>query len=80
MSGSTVLGIDGHQFEELLDQAKHAKGVESDVQLEADDVRALVGKFKSVVAAESGRDHSQDPRQQRDPAVRAAFESWTAAG
>jgi pyruvate,orthophosphate dikinase len=76
MYGSTVLGIDGHRFAELLDQAKHAKGVESDVQLEADDLRALVDKFKGVIATESGRDFPQDPRQQLDLAIHAVFDSW----
>ena len=54
MFGKTVLGIDGDRFEERLDQAKQAKGVESDVDLDVDDLRELVVEFKQVVRNESG--------------------------
>ena len=76
MFGKTVLGIDGDRFEERLDQAKQAKGVESDVDLDADDLRKLVDEFNQVVRDESGRDFPQNPREQLDLAVRAVFDSW----
>jgi pyruvate,orthophosphate dikinase len=76
MFGKTVLGIDGDRFEDRLEQAKHAKGVESDVDLDVDDLRKLVDEFKQVVRDESGRDFPQSPREQLDLAVRAVFDSW----
>jgi pyruvate, orthophosphate dikinase len=76
MFGKTVLGIDGDRFEERLEQAKRTKDVESDVDLDVDDLRTLVDEFKDVVKAESGRDFPQDPREQLDLAVRAVFDSW----
>ena len=76
MFGKTVLGIDGERFEERLEQAKRAKGAESDLDLDVDDLRTLVDEFKDVVKAESGRDFPQDPREQLDLAVRAVFDSW----
>ena len=76
MFGKTVLGIDGERFEERLEQAKRTKDVESDVDLDVDDLRTLVDEFKDVVKAESGRDFPQDPREQLDLAVRAVFDSW----
>jgi pyruvate,orthophosphate dikinase len=76
MFGKTVLGIDGERFEERLEQAKRAKGAESDLGLDVDDLRSLVDGFKDVVKAESGRDFPQDPREQLDLAVRAVFDSW----
>src|SRR5918993_988722 len=76
MFGKTVLGIDGERFEERLERAKEAKGVESDLDLDVDDLRTLVGEFKDVVRTQSGRDFPQDPRQQMDLAVRAVFDSW----
>ncbi|WP_431950106.1 pyruvate, phosphate dikinase [Actinacidiphila sp. bgisy167] len=76
MFGKTVLGVDGDLFEDALEQAKRAKGVHDDVDLDAGDLQALVDRFKAVVAKETGRDFPQDPREQMDMAVRAVFDSW----
>jgi pyruvate, orthophosphate dikinase len=76
MFGKTVLGVDGDRFEELLEQAKHAKGVASDVELDAADLRALVDEYKTLILAESEREFPQDPRQQLDLAIHAVFDSW----
>lgn len=76
MFGKTVLGVDGDLFEEALENAKHAKGVSVDVDLDAADLKALVDAFKGIVAKETGRDFPQDPREQMDLAVRAVFDSW----
>ncbi|MFJ5674801.1 pyruvate, phosphate dikinase [Streptomyces sp. NPDC093097] len=76
MFGKTVLGVDGDLFEDALEEAKHAKGVTVDVDLDAADLRALVDRFKQIVTKETGRDFPQDPREQMDLAVRAVFDSW----
>ncbi|MFJ9414192.1 pyruvate, phosphate dikinase [Streptomyces sp. NPDC101227] len=76
MFGKTVLGVDGELFEEALDDAKRAKGVVIDVDLDAADLQGLVGHFKDIVAKETGRDFPQEPREQMDLAVRAVFDSW----
>src|SRR5262244_4195038 len=54
MFGKTVLGIEGHEFEHAIDQAKQAKGSTNDLDLDAGDLRALVDTFKQIVAAQSG--------------------------
>jgi pyruvate,orthophosphate dikinase len=76
MFGKTVLGVDGDLFEEALEEAKRAKGVAVDVDLDAADLRQLVEQFKAIVAKETGRDFPQDPREQMDLAIRAVFDSW----
>ncbi len=76
MFGKTVLGIDGEHFEDALDEAKRAKGVQSDLDLDAGDLRKLVEAFKEIVVAQAGRPFPQEPREQMDLAVRAVFESW----
>ena len=78
MFGKTVLGIEGEAFEHALDTSKRAKGVTSDVDLDADDLRRLTDSFKGIVAEHTGRPFPQDPREQMDLAVRAVFESWNA--
>jgi pyruvate,orthophosphate dikinase len=76
MFGKTVLGIDGEHFEDALEQAKHAKGSTSDLDLDAEDLRQLVETFKDVVVKHAGRPFPQEPREQMDLAVRAVFDSW----
>ncbi len=76
MFGKTVLGVDGEAFASALDAAKERKGVATDVELDADDLRQLVEEFKTIVRDHTGRDFPQDPREQLDLAVRSVFDSW----
>ena len=78
MFGKTVCDVPGDEFEQALHDAKEAKGVRDDVQLDADDLRALVGAYKKVFAKHTGHDFPQDPREQLDLAVEAVFRSWNA--
>ena len=76
MFGKTVLDIDGELFSSALDDAKKAKGVDTDVELEEDDLKALVGTFKDLIHEHTGEEFPQHPRDQLDQAVRAVFDSW----
>ncbi|MFF0480067.1 pyruvate, phosphate dikinase [Streptomyces sp. NPDC004435] len=76
MFGKTVLGVEGELFEDALDEAKAAKRVASDTDLDAADLRGVVEHFKAIVKAETGRDFPQDPREQMDLAIEAVFNSW----
>nr|WP_221462574.1 pyruvate, phosphate dikinase [Streptomyces olivoverticillatus] len=76
MFGKTVLGVDGDLFEEALEEAKQAKGVTTDVDLDAADLKRLVEQFKAIVSKETGREFPQAPREQMDLAIRAVFDSW----
>jgi pyruvate,orthophosphate dikinase len=76
MFGKTVLDIDGEHFEHAIDAAKSAKGVASDTELTADDLKALTAAYKELVREHAGREFPQDPREQMDLAVLAVFNSW----
>ncbi|HEY2946863.1 MAG TPA: pyruvate, phosphate dikinase [Micromonosporaceae bacterium] len=78
MFGKTVCDVPGEEFEQALEAAKHAKGTQNDLDLDAGDLRALVETFKQIFAKHTGRDFPQDPREQLDLAVRAVFDSWNA--
>jgi pyruvate,orthophosphate dikinase len=78
MFGKTVLGIEGHEFEQAIDVAKQAKGTANDLDLDSDDMRALVDTFKQIVRSRTGKDFPQEPREQLDMAVTAVFGSWNA--
>ncbi len=76
MFGRTVLGVPGERFSEPLEAAKRARGVEADVDLDAEDLEKLVELYKQVIHEETGRPFPQHPRQQLDEAIRAVFDSW----
>jgi len=76
MYGETVDGVDGHRFEQELQQLKRACGVTQDVELSADDLASLVETFKAIYAEETGRPFPQDARDQLIRAVVAVFDSW----
>src|SRR5262250_626539 len=76
MFGKTVLGIDGDAFEDALDEAKHAKGTTSDLDLDAGDLSQLTERFKDIVRERTGHEFPQDPHEQMDLAIQAVFNSW----
>jgi pyruvate, orthophosphate dikinase len=77
MFGNVCRGIAGERFEELIEQAKGEAGVEDDVELGVDELKALTTKFKELFTEETGEDFPQDPQEQLRQAIRAVFDSWT---
>ena len=61
MFGKTVLEMPGEVFSDALDKAKHGKGVSSDVDLDVDDLKALVTTFKDAIKEHSGVEFPQHP-------------------
>src|ERR687897_2094002 len=53
MFGKTVQHIDGERFEHAIDELKAAKGVTRDLDLNAGDLRELVGTFRAIVEDET---------------------------
>jgi len=76
MYSDVVLGVEHHNFEELLDQLKSEKGVVGDTDLEAEDLQRLVSMYTALVERELGKPFPQDVREQLWGAVGAVFGSW----
>ena len=76
MFGKTVLDIEGHFFEQAIDQAKEDAGAATDIELGVPELQALVATFKAIVKDQAGIDFPQDPREQLDRAIQAVFDSW----
>ena len=76
MFGKTVLDMPGEVFADALDKAKSTKGVSSDLDLDVDDLRALVSTFKQGIKEHSGVEFPQHPREQLNMAINAVFDSW----
>ncbi|MGH3057395.1 MAG: pyruvate, phosphate dikinase [Gaiellaceae bacterium] len=76
MYGDVVDGVDAGRFEDELGALKGRRGVSEDVELGADDLRELVGRFREIYRDATGRDFPEDAREQLERAVQAVFESW----
>jgi pyruvate,orthophosphate dikinase len=77
MFGRIVMDVKAERFDDPLEARKHAHGKDArDTDLTVDDLKALVGEFKAVVKADTGRDFPTDPYEQLDLAIKAVFASW----
>ncbi|HSH58579.1 MAG TPA: pyruvate, phosphate dikinase, partial [Acidimicrobiales bacterium] len=76
MYGRIVLGVEGEEFDRLLDTAKEWDGVTADSHVSPDTLRRLVLRYQEVVARHTGSPFPQDPGQQLQGAVEAVFRSW----
>ena len=82
MYGDVVLGMkpkskeDIDPFEEVMDEVKKQKGVKNDTELEVEDLKLLVKKFKAAVKERIGKDFPDSPWEQLWGAICAVFDSW----
>jgi len=76
MFGDVVLGVSHEKFEHRLDEMKREKGVEKDIDLDANDLKKLVEDFKKIVEDETGKPFPNDPKEQLDMSIEAVFSSW----
>ena len=76
MYGDTVMGVDHEHFEHELSQIKSAKGVQEDTQLDVEDLKEVVRRYKKVYSEHVGSDFPQDPEVQLEGAIKAVFGSW----
>lgn len=76
MFSDVVMEVHKDEFEALMDEAKKAKGVTEDTELDAEDLekvaQASLARYKEI----KGEDFPQDPKMQLIEAVEAVFRSW----
>ena len=76
MFSDVVMEMSKSDFEKIIDEMKEAKGVKQDTELDAEDMKALVAKFKSLYLEKMGKEFPTDPKVQLIEAVKAVFRSW----
>ena len=82
MYGDVVLGMkptnkeDIDPFEAIIEEVKEAKGVKLDNELDVEDLKALVAKFKMAVKSQTGKDFPTSAYEQLWGAICAVFDSW----
>lgn len=82
MYGDVVLGLkptnkeDIDPFEAIIEEVKEAKGVKLDNQLEVEDLKELVKRFKKAVKEKTGSDFPTCAYEQLWGAICSVFNSW----
>ncbi len=74
--GKVAFGIPDEKFDEQFESVKELAGVESDVDLQAEDLEEIVRRFLQVVRKQTGRPFPSDPYEQLEIAIKAVFGSW----
>ncbi len=76
MFGDVAMNVPHHDFEAILESVKKEKGVENDLDLDADDLKKVVKLYKAAYKKFIKKDFPQDPMVQLWAAIDAVFGSW----
>ncbi len=82
MYGDVVLGMkpvnkeDIDPFEAIIEEVKSIRGIRLDKDLNVDELKLLVARFKTAIKEQTGKDFPNDPIEQLWGAICAVFRSW----
>ncbi|SEW35862.1 pyruvate, phosphate dikinase [[Clostridium] fimetarium] len=76
MFSDVVMEMSKTFFEGILTEAKDSKGVKFDTDLTADDLKAVIVRYKAIYKEKMGEEFPQEPTVQLMEAVKAVFRSW----
>ena len=76
MFSDVVMEIPKSFFERVLDDIKESKGAKYDTDLNAEDMKEIVVRFKEIYKEKMGVEFPQDPKVQLMEAIKAVFRSW----
>ena len=76
MFSDVVMELSKKRFEVIIDEVKAKRGIQQDIDLNKDDMKELVVRFKEFYKQEKGEDFPTDPKVQLVEAIKAVFRSW----
>ena len=76
MYSDVVKEVDKAKFEDVLDDIKAEKGVKFDTDLDADDLKEVIKRYKGIYRKALNEEFPQDPKDQLFEAIKAVFRSW----
>jgi len=82
MYGDVVLGMkpvnktDIDPFEKIIDEVKEIRHIKLDKDLNVEELKLLVARFKTAIKDQTGKDFPNDPIEQLWGAICAVFRSW----
>ena len=79
--GDVVMGVRPEErehdpFEAAIEKLKERRGVELDTDLNAEELKDLVGIFKGIIKKRTGKAFPEDPIEQLWGGIGAVFSSW----
>ena len=76
MFSDVVMEIEKNKFEKILDEVKEENNAKYDTDLNAENLKEVVKRYKVLYKHEMGKDFPQDPKEQLLEAIKAVFRSW----
>ncbi len=76
MFGDVVMKVKHALFEEALQEVKDEKGIRFDTELETEDIKKVIEKYKKIIQEKTGTLFPNDAKEQLFMAINAVFESW----
>ncbi len=82
MYGDVVLGMkpvnktDIDPFEKIIEEVKEIRHIKLDKDLNVEELKLLVARFKTAIKEQTGNDFPNDPMEQLWGAICAVFRSW----
>ena len=61
MFSDVVMEVPKSKFEKIIDEIKEQKGVKFDIDLDVNDMKKLIKRFKALYKETIGQDFPQDP-------------------
>jgi pyruvate,orthophosphate dikinase len=79
MYSDVVLDVDHGEFEDILSNFKDEKGYELDTEVQAEEWKKLIVRYKALVEEHTEKPFPQDVNEQLWGAIGAVFRSWMSA-
>ena len=76
MYSDVVMNLPKESFEGLFDEYKKEVNVNLDTELDSEDLKEVIRRYKSEYLRLVGREFPENPREQLIEAVKAVFRSW----
>ena len=76
MYGDVVMGLEHHDFEDIMEQHKRDMDITEDTDVTAEGWKTVVAQYKELVQRELGHPFPEDPQEQLWGAIGAVFSSW----
>ena len=76
MFGDVVMGVPHEEFERVLQSVKDENGKHFDTELDIDNLKEVIKRYKIVYKKFTGEDFPEDPEYQLFKTIDAVFNSW----